>query len=277
MGFYFLKRIFFFACLLSVLPVNSEIREISQNTPKKIVLITIPKSGTHLLAKALELMTGRKVDWIAPSVVANPTFDSNKRLNPFDRTIMKHHLFDCFDFIKADKSGKYIKIVQIRDPRDILLSQINWMANCAWCWYAPRDYNTQFNKWSFDQKLRTTILFPEEDGFYSIRYFLRKALEWINEPDVLVVRFEDLIGPQGGGDKERQEQAIKALANHIGYTLEQEDIDSIASKLFGGTQTFKKGQIGTWREKYSSEHIALFKETMGEELIELGYECDNNW
>lgn len=273
-----MAKMFFFIVLMSFsIYSQAVIRELPQNQPRKIVLLTVPKAGTHLVAKALELMTGRNVEWIAASVLADPVINPNKRLNPHDRTIMMHHLFSSFDFIRHDKSGKYVKIIQIRDPRDLLLSQIGWLANCSWCWYAPRDYNKEFNRLSFDQKLTTTITFPEGNGFYSMRYFLHKALEWIEEPDVLVLRFEDLIGPDGGGTREAQEKAIRDLAAHIGYTLDQYDVDRIALSLFGNTPTFKKGLIGEWKKKYSLEHIDLFKEWLGEELIQLGYEPDYNW
>jgi hypothetical protein len=41
--------------------------------------------------------------------------------------------------------------------------------------------------------------------------------------------------------------------------------------------TFRRGQIGGWREEFTAEHKALFKEVAGDILIELGYERDHRW
>jgi len=41
--------------------------------------------------------------------------------------------------------------------------------------------------------------------------------------------------------------------------------------------TFRQGQIGSWREVFTPYHKDLFKRTMGQELILLGYEPDDQW
>jgi hypothetical protein len=263
-----------FLCSLCFLQLRSgygKIIDLGEETPQKIILLTVPKAGTDLIAKALKLITGREIERLASSAVADPIITDMRLLDPANKTIGMHHLFSSFDFIKNDKSGKYIKIIQIRDPRDLLLSQISWTARCSHCWYAPGEYNIQFNQLSFEERLMTTILYPEKPGFFSMRYFLRKALEWMQEPDVFVSRFENLVGPLGGGDRKKQERAIRDLARHMNYHLDQEDVERIAEQLFGGTGTFKTGQIGNWRTQYTPYHLELFYENLEEELILLGY------
>ena len=39
----------------------------------------------------------------------------------------------------------------------------------------------------------------------------------------------------------------------------------------------RKGVSGDWRNKFTPEHKARFKEIAGDLLIELGYEKDKNW
>ena len=70
---------------------------------------------------------------------------------------------------------------------------------------------------------------------------------------------------------------LYALAEHMGYSLSWDQIDVIASQLFGGTATFRKGQIGEWGTNYSDANRALFKELLGQTTIDLGYATDFNW
>ena len=48
----------------------------------------------------------------------------------------------------------------------------------------------------------------------------------------------------------------------------------VEEDLFGLGRTFRKGQIGGWREEFSEEHAQAARETAGQLLVELGYEAD---
>ena len=43
------------------------------------------------------------------------------------------------------------------------------------------------------------------------------------------------------------------------------------------SSTFRKGTIGDWRNHFTEEHKAAFKEVAEAELIKLGYEKDYDW
>jgi hypothetical protein len=43
------------------------------------------------------------------------------------------------------------------------------------------------------------------------------------------------------------------------------------------TSFFRKGIAGDWRNVFTKQHKAIFKEYAGELLVELGYERDNDW
>jgi hypothetical protein len=103
-------------------------------------------------------------------------------------------------------------------------------------------------------------------------------LPWMNYPYGFTIRFEDLIGSKGGGDDAKQIATVKAIAKHISVELSEERAQEIATNLFGITKnTFRKGQIGAWKEEFTPEHKKLFKQYGGELLIKLGYEKDLNW
>jgi hypothetical protein len=272
-----MKRIlslFGLALLFSSSSLSAVIRELPRPHPRKIVLITIPKSGTHLLQKAVRLITGQPVEMLSFADV-HALYKNEIELDPNDGIISWQHLFPQLDCIKEDKEH-FIKIINIRDPRDILVSQIDWHLTMGmWASWTPQGYIQKFATLSQDEQLSEVINFPQ--NWYSVKRFAKKALEWMKEPDVFVCRFEDLVGPQGGGSRIRQEKVIRDLATHLGYSIEEEDIFYIADNIFGDSYSFRKGQIGRWHEFFKPKHVEEFKKTMGKLLIKLDYEKNLNW
>jgi hypothetical protein len=43
------------------------------------------------------------------------------------------------------------------------------------------------------------------------------------------------------------------------------------------SHTFRSGKTGGWREYFTDEYKALFKDVAGDLLDRLGYEKDNDW
>jgi len=88
------------------------------------------------------------------------------------------------------------------------------------------------------------------------------------------VRFEDLVGPKGGGTDEKQINTTKDIFRY----LEIDGIDShqIARKIFSETSvTFRKGMIGEYKKVLSTEQIYLFNKLHGDIIRQYGYELDD--
>lgn len=48
--------------------------------------------------------------------------------------------------------------------------------------------------------------------------------------------------------------------------------------LFGqGSPTFRRGQIGSWKENFTAEHKTALKRVAGQELVAPGCERDLDW
>jgi len=101
------------------------------------------------------------------------------------------------------------------------------------------------------------------------RYYAR----WLDEPFVFPVRFEDIIGPQGGGSRERQLTVLQDLLAFTGAREGSPDAEALAGMLFSkDAATFRKGQIGSWREEFTPELYEVFLQE-SRELLELwGYD-----
>ena len=88
-----------------------------------------------------------------------------------------------------------------------------------------------------------------------------------------MVRFEDLVGPGGGGSEEAQRLAVERVAAHLGVEVGEGTTRAVEEDLFGVGRTFRRGRIGGWREEFTAEHErALAEGALGPLLAELGYD-----
>ena len=245
--------ILFFFKLLAVFMLPPQLLSHTNLTPndKLLLGVTIPKAGTHLLRKAISLISKDELD-IGCITHLTPLLISSSVSN-----------------------DRYAKILLIRDPRDIMISQLFWFRAKNYYWPPNTLVSDEFSNLSFEDQLNYIINFPKDSC--GIREYSQMAIEWMQDPSVFVCRFEHLIGPEGGGNRLQQEKTIDALGRYLGYTLSSEEIMYVADHLFGKTATFREGKIGSWKTYFSPRHKELFKYVMGKELIELGYENKENW
>lgn len=286
----------------------------------KVICVTIPKSGTHLLLKCLTLfdqpnMTFKfdgNIESYKPVGARKKKFD---RLNRFDPP---HHYKGEFDLTTEGPISKrfvarihekptqrlfwashwpYTKEADayfgskavgnffiIRDPRDMIVSMAHMVQRG---WNGEFYENVQdlifdfidgrqkhFLRWAVEVHSAYPLLWE-----YGVVGFYNMYLPWMNAKKFYTVRFENLVGAKGGGSDEAQFEEIKKMAEHIGLKLAPEKIKEIGENLFGGSKTFRSGQIGGWKKHFTPEMKAAFKKAPGANqlLIDLGYEKDENW
>lgn len=246
--------------------LSSSAAEQNDKSGKEILIISMPKAGTHLIQKVIMLIQEQfhshleNID-LAPNYKTEETFFTHF-----------HFLNPKFLGMKIDEC---VKVLVIRDLRDVLVSQAHWIAKHGWFGYLAGPVIDAYKQFSPEEQLNFVIRY--KDPVASIKAISWQANAWMQRPDTFLCRFEDYIGPQGGGDEEVQVCKIEELANYLGYPLSRKDAEIVAAKTFGDTKTFRKGQVQGWRDHFTPEHIENFKQAMGEELIFLGYEKDNNW
>ena len=107
---------------------------------------------------------------------------------------------------------------------------------------------------------------------------------WTKNTDqnIKVCKFEDLFG-------ENQFIHMKSLFVHLDIKISDTQLKSILEKYsfknIAGRKKgegdkkshYRKGMAGDWRNYFTDNHKAEFKEVAGDILIELGYEKDKNW
>jgi hypothetical protein len=163
----------------------------------------------------------------------------------------------------------------LRDPRDVAVSQMHYLKQLK-NHFAHKEY---VSLPSDRERLLVSIRGGELGGhrIQSLDERYRQFLGWEREGEAVMVKFEDLVGLRGGGSDEAQRRAVEQVATHLGVPPGEETMRLVQENLFGKGRTFRKGQIGGWREEASQEHVRAAKEVVGSLLVELGYEADLHW
>lgn len=242
-----------------------------------LVLISIPKAGTHLLNKAIKLMFKMKHirGFLDNSIIVQEEFDLlSRKPNSF----IQKHLVHKGEHAKLFRENKIKGIFIYRDPRDQIVSLSNYAIKTGmWPKLSRKDIKYNINYLIQD----CSIIGPTNpilkhakgiDDYYN--YFL----PWANETDIVyATSFEKLVGPRGGGSLEAQLQELKNIAQHLGIKLTDKQIRDVAQNVFGSSQTFHKGIIGQWKQHFDESVKNLFKQYAGQLLIDLEYENNLIW
>jgi mRNA-degrading endonuclease RelE of RelBE toxin-antitoxin system len=161
-------------------------------------------------------------------------------------------------------------ILGIRDLRATLVSQ---------AYYRSEDIEKFIGSSDMSQKLAYLMSLSEPKGNIAKIYRHAEAIMTLfNLPNVLIVRFEDLVGAKGGGNDDVQRKTIKKIANHIQVPLDPQRLEEIQSILFGNegisSATFRTGSIDAWRNDFNPELHELFNKNYGTIQLALGYFLD---
>lgn len=127
-----------------------------------------------------------------------------------------------------------------------------------------------------DQKIFKVLKGTE--NYNSAREVYNKFLPWKNSPLCCFLRFEALLGPRGGSYSEKEQLIeLRKIANALHFDVSDDFLLEAFEASFGKGNIFSKGKAGTWRDYFNEAHKALFKQQLGDLVVELGYEKNDNW
>lgn len=245
----------------------------------KILVTSVPKSGTNLLVHTLSLFPQLTFDGTTVRLSAT---ERRQKFNKIRRgCIVSSHISKNPELENIITENNIRVLFIIRDPRDVSVSLYYWIKKTDYHYFHEM-YSSFSNDHERLEKIITGYEPSQSDGnkkgIASIDRHFRRLLPWMDDRRCLTVRFENLIGPSGGGEREQQLATIIEIAGFLNTHLNDQDITFIGDNIFSNrTATFRKGQTGSWREEFSEEHKDVFKEVAGQLLIDLGYENDFNW
>lgn len=245
----------------------------------------MPKSGSHLIIQVLQGLTR-----IGPFV--NPGFppvnrgEDNRKLS--DQQILENvqrmqpgeigygYISAKDPFLSALTQPGRATIFVYRDPRDMIISHV-FYATQMHAGHWMHDYYTQTLK-TMEERIQAAIQGVKEPGteLTPIRQRYEGYLGWLAQPQVLNLRFEELIL-----ERELAFEKLLDYLSGLGFTpgLSRSEAiailhEAIAPKKSG---TFRKGKPGNWREHFTPANITAFKEATGDLLVRLGYESSEDW
>jgi hypothetical protein len=250
--------------------------------------ISFPKSGTHLLNQILLGFSkvapyGRRLhsfyaEYEGESGVKRPPEGALDWLDSLrangGRDVASAHLFARPGAVARVCSPSFLPYFIFRDPRDVVVSHVFYVTEME-----SRHVHHAYYKSlpDFDTRLKVSILGrPDTDvEFPNIAERFAPYLDWLDQPQVLTIHFEDLI--------QDRVQALTRIMDHFLarvplQTPRQLILDSLESAINPvKSPTFRSGKTGEWTKHFTDEHRRTFKECAGDLLIRLGYEKDNNW
>jgi hypothetical protein len=245
----------------------------------------MPKSGSHLIIQILQGLTE-----LGPFV--NPGFPPVNRNQENQKLPDEQVLDNLLRMRSGDIAYGYVQARQpfiqtltqpgratvfvYRDPRDMIVSHVFYATDMHLGHGMHAYYNQTLQ--STEERINAAICGVDEPGaeLSDIRSKYEAYLGWLKVPEVLCLRFEDLI--------QEREQALGCILDYLatrGFTPSTERSTAITT-LQQAIQpqksgTFRKGQPGNWREHFTPINIACFKEQTGDLLVRLGYEQEEGW
>jgi len=248
---------------------------------------SFPKSGTHLLTQVLQAFShiGPAVDSGLPALV---TFQGDsgrmrtqaeiladlRRLLPGD--IAYGHLHALPEVVDFLCQAGFVAYFILRDPRDVVVSHVFYVTEME-----PRHVHHHYyalELHTFSERLRASIVGIPDSAtpLPNIRERFLPYMGWLERPQVLALRYEELLADRRNALSRIYDHALKR-----GFPARFDRERAVAILEAGlnpqRSPTFRSGRAGGWREHFSPEIRRLFKDTAGDLLVQLGYEQDDDW
>ena len=250
-----------------------------------ILINSIPKSGTHLLYQIFNNNPRGIVDNLS-FIASMPSFtqqvqETNTLINKIKKIkkgeLVRGHLFYNEQTAKALYEKNIINYFIYRDPRDIVISEANYLYNMN-KWHRLHKYFRKFP--NLDDRIMFSI---KGNSFYKtyVKYpniveRFNKYKGWLTSTNVYSIKYEELVGSN------RDDEICKIMNNYLHQMSEELYLNDLVSKAIANidpskSHTFREGGTQKWKKYFNKEHKNVFKELGGDLLIDLDYEKDFNW
>lgn len=250
------------------------------------IALSVPKAGTFLLKVVLENIT------LMNSCVAGSPQDFDelffKTFTDPEVFVIAHPELEIVKQLKdkvANKSFLPKKlIIIIRDLRDAIVSGVDFVNNRnVFFWPGLESFISQeiWNNMNRKEQMALLIRFhssPRDPHYQTYSNSIKEIVQLFGD-DVYITRFENLVGEKGKGNDSLQITELENIARFLEVPLTKERAEKIASEIFADSRssTFFQGIVGRWKSEFDSEIKEIFKEELGEVLIDWGYEQNHNW
>jgi hypothetical protein len=144
-----------------------------------------------------------------------------------------------------------------RDPRDCLVSAVHWASKGK-----PEHVSGMLGRLSEEDAL--LALLSGRDSLIPFARWFDAYRSWLDVPDAIFLRFEDIIGVRGGGSDARQKECFENVVSGLGIQVTPQVFETALSMAFNPRAgTFRSGQIGGWQESFSKKVAQEFEQKAG--------------
>lgn len=246
----------------------------------RVLVNAIPKSGTHLASGLFDLVpgfrfTGRLL-WVTEADLHDDCRIAAARARAdIRRTKDRHYLMGHamhHHRVAAEFADAGMPVVtMVRDPRAIAASAVRYFEENR---LRQRDIagmgldrREELAQYMIDGGRH----FGATDGMAPLQERCRQFIGWRQDPNCLVVKFDDLIGARGGGSDEQQFATISRILAFTGA-----DALTSAEKITAGlysadSHTFSVGKVRSWESVLTSEQIAQVEEQCADSFAAFDY------
>ena len=282
----------------------------------RIFINSLPKSGTHLLARSVELFGYREhfddagslddparvapifinyreardalaregkqparsaeesvpVGTLVPVHVDATTFGRWLGSLSAGRYILGHVMYTP-TLRRLLSACSYHHLFILRDPRAVVVSLVDFILDTRGM-PRPHFLYEDFLPMSPEERMAFIVEGGEArragvctQSFTAVYMGL---LAWEADPSCLVVRFEDLVGPRGGGSFQRQQAAVERIAAHLGRSFE-EVAERYSAVFDTNSRTFRAGRIDGWQADLDPASIAYLNRCCTSLCASAGY------
>jgi hypothetical protein len=264
---------------------------------KKAFINSLPKSGTHLTAKCLKLLGYEERDHLGSAQVLNPGIVAKLRRLAWapmrqgfllgvdtpvevsrrpirrmlrsapEKSFLTAHVGYNTALLGEALHYGFKPIVVTRDPRAVVVSFVHYVATRE-----AHVLHREYKELSIEDRFEAVLRGRRFKSAYlePMRTRCLAMDGWIHHPEVLKIRFEDLVGEKGGGSEASQRETIERLCAWL--EAPESNIPTIVETLFGpGRHTFRKGQVDSWREELDPALLEVLERDMSDVLDRWGY------
>ena len=268
---------------------------------------SIPKGGTHLILKLVTLLNYPEAPnrlWLgaalvrswpstlrkimkgsyssrtvvigseSPVIIGSNWLESRLNKIPAGCSFGGHCIYSE-ELARIMKKTDTKVVCILRDPRAIAYSHLQYMKTYKNHFY----YKEYMSLPSDSDRLLLTINggLLGKHKIESINNRYKAFLNWKNDESALMVKFEDLVGPKGGGTQSRQMDAIVRVAEHIDVSADGHALQTVANNLHGNStgltksSSFRMGRVDSWMTELDSKTIRLIEKNTENILTDMGY------
>ncbi len=276
----------------------------------RILINSVPKSGTHLLAQAVAMCGYR--EHFELDTTATPRFLNYREVRealeaegasePGESTVDVGALgswpvpLPCLRrWLAAMPEGGYLlghvpwnpllpelltglgyrSLFIMRDPRAVVVSLLAFILNPG---TMPQRHFLEADLRSLPEAHRLDFLLeggPAPQARMTIPPFVewcRAMTGWHEAQACPCLRYENLVGEAGGGTAEAQRQALEQLAGHLGLQPDQIPLTCGPEIYNPASRTFRTGNIHGWRQQLDATQRKRLETACADLCGEMGYE-----